>query len=133
MQVCLLFFLSSCYESPKLKEINLSEYTQIDLKDEHTNIYLIKSYEASNCQGKEVSAVVYECLLESADTVLVLEPCGNIPDFAQNNFQYKDDLDLIMMKKNVQSDFPLKVFVNANVKMNSKSKYIVGVITRLEY
>jgi hypothetical protein len=133
VKVLPMIFLLGCGKQVLIKEIDLGDYTEVEITDEHTNIELIKSYENFECKGDQINSNVYQCVLDSGDTLFVFELCKKMPDFAKNDYEYKADLDLIIDKRNVQLDFQKRINIPAEVSLGQKGKFIVGSITRLEY
>ena len=126
-----LFFLG-CKEQVT-REINLETLSLMELSEEHTNIELIKSYQSPGCKENKVNANVYICVIESGDTLFVFEFCKKVPQFAKDDYEFKDDLHLIIDKKDVLSSLENLIYIPAEVQVNSHEKFIVGSITKLEY
>lgn len=131
--IILVVFLFNCSEQKKTREINLSNFKEFTLKDDHTSFNLIRCYPNNQCTKSIINSNVYVCALESGDTIYIFEPCKKVPDFARDDFKFKDDLDLIIMKERIQKGFAKNLFVPIEVQIDTSRRYLVGSITRLEY
>lgn len=122
-----------CTEIDKSIALNTSEFSKLELTDAHNSIQLIKAYpNGAKCDKERTNANIYLSLFKN-DTLIIIEPCKKIHDFAKNDFKYKDDLDLIIDIKDVESNGPTRVFVSRDAIVKKNYKYIVASITRLEY
>ena len=130
----LCFQLFSC-TNKKTVNINLDNYEKLEIKDNYLSVILIKTFpNEDKCSETILSSNLYLCQnFETNDTIMVFEPCSNVPDFAENNFSGERDLriekkDLIKYKiKNVN------VILEDTTILNKKYKYVLGSLTYLIY
>lgn len=131
--VSFLLFLG-CNGEADNKIFTLNNLLRWEPPDEHTSVNLLKSYpNKKKCLDNEINANVYITLVEQ-DTLIVFELCKRMPDYAKNDFKNKDDLDLIIEKRNISSDVVRNVFVSSELKLTGKRHYyVIASLTRLEY
>ncbi len=131
--IIILITLFGCERVSNCRVIDLKEFPLQTLLAEYTSIELIKSFPCfQECSSKIITANAYLCL-NGSDTIVVLDPCHPFPNFARNDYQFHDDLDLIINKKDVIVKFSEKMNVAKNVPLRKNTKIIVASLTSLEY
>lgn len=130
----LCFQLFSC-NNKKLVSVDLDNYEKLEINDDRLSVILIKTFPNGNkCSGTILNSNLYLCQnVETNDTIMLFEPCSNIPDFAKNNFSGERDLaiekkDIIKYKiKNIN------VVLADTTILSKKYKYVLGSLTSLIY
>lgn len=130
----LCFHLFSCNKK-KTVIIDLDNYEKLEIKDNNLSVLLLKTFPNENkCNGTILNSNLYLCQnVETNDTIMLFDPCSNVPDYAENNFTGERDLeinkeDVIKYKiKNVN------VVLEDTTILNKKYKYVLGSLTYLVY
>ena len=130
----LCFQLFSC-SNRKIVTVDLYNYKKLEIKDNNLSVILIKTFPNGNkCSGTILNSNLYLCQdFETNDTIMLFEPCSEVPDFAKNNYTGERDLaiekkDIIIHKiKNVN------VILEDTTILNKKYKYVLGSLTSLIY
>jgi hypothetical protein len=128
-----ILFLSNCSTENDTKKIDLTSISPWRPTLEHTSIQLVKTFSnKSSCFAGHLNANVYVTLVEN-DTLFVFDLCQQVPDYAREGYEYKDDLDIVIEKEKVVKDSIKELFVSAEFFWNRRSRYIIAPLTRLEY
>ena len=130
----LCFQLFSC-NNKKTVSVDLNNYEKLEIIDDRLSVILIKTFPNGNkCSSTILNSNLYLCQnVETNDTIMLFEPCSNVPDFAKNNFSGERDLaiekkDIIKYKiKNIN------VVLADTTILNRKFKYVLGSLTSLIY
>ncbi len=130
----LCFQLFSC-NNINTVSVDLDNYEKLEINDDRLSVILIKTFPNKNkCSGTILNSNLYLCQdFETNDTIMVFEPCSEVPDFAENNFSGERDLaieknDIIKYKiKNVN------VVLEDTTILNKKYRYVLGSLTSLIY
>ena len=113
----------------------MNNYEKLEIIDDRLSVILIKTFPNGNkCSSTILNSNLYLCQnVETNDTIMLFEPCSNVPDFAKNNFSGERDLaiekkDIIKYKiKNIN------VVLADTTILNRKFKYVLGSLTSLIY
>lgn len=133
--ICFIILITciSCTNKDKTV-ISLNDYTKYNFAGDRIDVKLIKSFKNdSHCSDTIKNANVYLCLdIHFNDTILLIETCQKMPDFARNDFSAERDLTI--ERQDIVNDKIDKIMVvnDAAVK-NYKTKYILGSLTYLIY
>jgi hypothetical protein len=130
----LCFHLFSC-NNKKTVSVDLDNYEKLEIKDNNLSVILIKTFPNENkCSGTILNSNLYLCQdFETNDTIMVFEPCSEVPDFAENNFS--GERDLAIEKKDIIK-YEIKninVVLEDTTILNKKYKYVLGSLTSLVY
>ena len=130
----LCFQLFSC-SNKKTVNIYLNNYEKLEINEDRLSVILIKTYPNKNkCNGTISNSNLYLCQdFETNDTIMVFEPCSEVPDFAKNN--YTGERDLVIEKKDIIK-YKIKnvnIVLEDTTILNKKYKYVLGSLTSLIY
>lgn len=83
----LCFQLFSC-NNINTVSVDLDNYEKLEINDDILSVILIKTFPNENkCSGTILNSNLYLCQdFETNDTIMVIEPCSEVPDFAENNY-----------------------------------------------
>lgn len=128
----LILFLVGCTSATHEVVLDFSKIKQMMLNDEHTSVILVHSFPAkTRCNNQALSANLYFCVeTYSGDTLWIVDVCSEVPYFAKTNFKGERDLIIENIKKIVSK---VSVYIPDTIKFNSKSRFIIGHLTKLEY
>ena len=130
----LCFQLFSC-SNKKTVSLDLDNYEKLVIKDNDLSVILIKTFPNENkCSETVLNSNLYLCQdFETNDTIMVFEPCSEVPDFAENNFSGERDLT-IEKKHIIKSKIKnINVILEDKTILNKKYKYVLGSLTFLIY
>lgn len=130
----LCFQLFSC-NNKKTVSVDLNNYEKLEIIDDRLSVILIKTFPNGNkCSSTILNSNLYLCQnVETNDTIMLFEPCSNIPDFAKNNFS--GERDLVIEKKEIIK-YKIKninVVLEDKTILNKKYQYVLGSLTSLVY
>jgi hypothetical protein len=103
----LCFQLFSC-SNRKTVNVDLDNYKKLEIIDNNLSVILIKTFPNENkCSGTVLNSNLYLCQdFETNDTIMVFEPCSEVPDFAKKIFQ---ENEIWQLKKKTSSNIKLKM------------------------
>jgi hypothetical protein len=130
----LCFQLFSC-SNKKTVNVDLGNYEKLEINEDGLSVILIKTFPNRNkCNGTISNSNLYLCQdFETNDTIMLFEPCCDVPDFAKNN--YTGERDLAIEKKDVIK-YQIKninIVLEDTTILNKKYKYVLGSLTSLIY
>jgi len=130
----LCFQLFSC-NNKKSVSVDLDNYEKLEINEDRLSVILLKTFPNKNkCSGTVLNSNLYLCQdFETNDTIMVFEPCSEVPDFAENN--YTGERDLAIEKKDIIK-YKIKnvnVVLEDTTILNKKYKYVLGSLTSLIY
>lgn len=130
-----LFLLSCSKDKENTMRVILNKKNKISIDSTGLSVILIKSFPNINpCREDIKNANLYLCeVTETNDTILLYEPCQEMPDFAKNN--YKEERDLLIEKKYVINGDIKELYVSIadSTIIKKKYKYVIGSLTSLIY
>ncbi len=129
--VCFLVSCSRRYEF----QVSLASLTPITVQGDRLNVSLIRSYPNTKaCDAMQTNANLYVCVdISTLDTILVIEPCRSMPDFAKSD--YKGQRDLTIEKEDIlkQKMESVTISLTDTTIVKRWNRYVLASITKLEY
>ena len=116
------------------KTFLINRHVEVILKDDIcTGVKILKTFSNDKkCNTSEVHATLYICkLIDSKDTLYVLDLCEKAPDFAVDR-DFKDNVCINKEDiKHYKAITAVKLSVPKNFKIPNKSKYIYAKPSQL--